>query len=154
MHDDSEVIRSTTIRLFTRLSLVACLALGCEREEPAAPSSIVTVPSTPDPLESTPTESVARSASSAVSGPAASELYVDSDGAVEPAGAMDELIALACGDGPVPDDLEIVFYDGSPDLGIGTPEPERGLYAGNRVVHYPSRLLKKGVPPIDVATEV
>jgi hypothetical protein len=118
MRDDSEVFLSTAQRAFILLPLVACFALACERDE-APPTSAESV--------APPTGATA---------PSTSELYVDADGTVEPAGAMDELIALACGDGPVPDDLEIVFYDGIPEFDPVGRLSERGLYAGNRVVHY------------------
>ena len=121
--DDSEVIRSTALRLFTRLPLVACLALGCEWDEPAPPPPTVNLAA---PTASAPSESP--------SAPAPSELYVDADGTVEPADAMDHLVSIACGDGPVPEDLEIVFGEEPSTLDIVGSGVPHGLYASNRVV--------------------
>ena len=115
MRDDSEVNRSTALRLC--VCLLGSIALACG-----------------DANDAVSTTSTEEARSPSASSAAAAELYVDADGTVEPAGAMDELIALACGDVPVPDDLEIVFGEepSTPNL-VGTHVPH-GLYAGNRVV--------------------
>jgi hypothetical protein len=121
MRDDSQVNRATAFRLC--VCLLAGIALACGDDSEAV--STTSTEGADSPTASAPSASPA---------PAASELYVDADGTVEPTGAMDELIALACGDGPVPDDLEIVFGEepSTTDI-VGTHVPH-GLYTGNRVV--------------------